>query len=192
MNPAQSLLAELAARWAQPPVTLKVIGTSALALRVGYLRGTRDADVLETLDPAASAHLLHLAGPDSELALRWRVYVELVGRGLPFLPMGPQWHPVALPGAPDGIVSVLALDVVDVVVSKLKRFHANDRADIDAMVQAGHVTHGALVARFCSAVERFAGDARAEELPRYVRNLHAVERDMFFETESDIDLPDWI
>jgi hypothetical protein len=82
--------------------------------------------------------------------------------------------------------------VVDVVVSKLKRFHANDVSDVRAMVDAGRVDHARLVERFRLAVDVFSCDARADDLPRYVGNLHRVEREYFGVPESDIELPDWI
>jgi hypothetical protein len=76
-------------------------------------------------------------------------------------------------------------------VSKLKRFHANDRGDIAAMIERDLVPHDRLIERFRRAVDVFSGDARAEELPRYLRNLHQVERDMLGVAETDIDLPEW-
>jgi hypothetical protein len=81
---------------------------------------------------------------------------------------------------------------VDVVVSKLKRFHANDRADIAAMVDRELVPHDLLVDRFRSAVDAFSFDARAPDLPRYVANLHLVERDYFGVDETEIELPPYI
>jgi hypothetical protein len=84
------------------------------------------------------------------------------------------------------------LDVVDVVVAKLKRFHANDRSDIEAMVERDLVHHEALLARFRSAVDSYAADARADDLPRYVKNLHVVERDFLGVGETEIELPGWI
>jgi hypothetical protein len=41
-------------------------------------------------------------------------------------------------------------------------------------------------------VERIWHDARADDLPRIVRNLHRVERDMFDVPETDIELPPWV
>jgi len=38
----------------------------------------------------------------------------------------------------------------------------------------------------------FSYDARAEDLPKYVVNLHRVERDFFGIAPTKIDLPDWI
>lgn len=193
MKHAELFLAELASRWSERPVTLNILGATALALQVEFTRGTRDADVLQTLDLSEDArrHLLDLAGPGTALATRWKLHVQIVPNGIPFLPHPPRWNPIALPDAPTA-VSIRALDVVDVVVSKLKRFSANDRSDIDAMISAGHVPHDVLVTRFLSAVDGFLGDARESQLPRYVENLHEVERDAFGCDETEIELPDWI
>jgi hypothetical protein len=89
-------------------------------------------------------------------------------------------------------LEIVALDVVDVVVTKLKRFNANDQSDVDAMIARDLVTHDALIERFKAAVDEFSGDARAEDLPKYVANLHRVERDMLGVDETEIELPSWI
>lgn len=85
-----------------------------------------------------------------------------------------------------------ALDVVDVIVTKLKRFNANDVSDVSAMVAGGWLKHPEMIERFRRAVDGFSMDARAEDLPHYVKNLHAVERDYFRVPPSQIELPDWI
>lgn len=193
MRPAESFLTELAARWTGRPLILRIIGATALTLQADHQRGTRDADVLETteLDDETRALLLALAGPGAELAERWRLYVQIVRNGIPFLPRPPLWCPVELPSAPPTI-KVFALDVVDVVVSKLKRFAPHDKADIEAMIRADRVPHDLLVRRFLSAVDGFLGDARESELPRYVANLNEVERDLLGVDETEVELPDWI
>jgi len=56
------------------------------------------------------------------------------------------------------------LDVVDTVVSKLKRFSVNDISDIQAMAKMGLIDHPRLIERFRSAVDVFSGDDRAEDL----------------------------
>lgn len=84
------------------------------------------------------------------------------------------------------------LSVVDVVVSKLKRFNANDVDDIETMVERDLVPRNHLVERFKLAVDVIAYDARSEDLPRYVEHLNQVERDILAVPESVIDLPDWI
>jgi hypothetical protein len=60
------------------------------------------------------------------------------------------------------------------------------------MVDLEKVEHSRMVNRFQAAVETYAMDARAEDLPRYVRNLHRIERDCFQVAETRIDLPSWI
>ena len=60
------------------------------------------------------------------------------------------------------------------------------------MADRGLVDHARLIQRFRSAAEMYEMDARAHELSRYVRNLHAVERDHLLVPETEIDLPDWV
>lgn len=43
-----------------------------------------------------------------------------------------------------------------------------------------------------SAVDRFSGDARAEDLPKYIHHLHHIEREWLLTEESEIELPGWI
>jgi hypothetical protein len=162
-----------------------------LLLQTDYQRRTKDSDVLETaeLDEGIRGRLLTLAGQGSKIHRRHQIYLEVVSPGLPLLPQRPRWVPVT--GLTSQLVhfQIEALDVVDVVVSKLKRFHANDQHDIQAMIDIGRVEHDLLLDRFRSAMEVHSLDARAnEDLPRCVRNLHRVERDFFLMDESSFDL----
>ena len=86
--------------------------------------------------------------------------------------------------------TIEALDVVDVVVSKLKRFNSDDANDIRAMADRKLIAHKLLVSRFEAAVDWFSMDARLAEVPRYVRNLHRVERDILGVPESTIEIPE--
>lgn len=177
-----------------PKVRLSVIGSGALMLQVSYERGTKDSDVLETIDLSSEtkARLVNLAGPGTPLHQQWKLYLDIVGNGIPFLPSGARWHPVGALNAKLANIELHALDVVDVVVSKLKRFNANDQTDIDSMIQRGLVPHDELITRFRSAVEVFSHDARAEDLPKYIEHLHRVERDMLDVDETEIELPSWV
>jgi predicted ATPase len=49
-----------------------------------------------------------------------------------------------------------------------------------------------LIARFRAAVDCYLLDARAQDLPSYVANLHQIERDVFDLRETTIDLPGWV
>ena len=132
-----------------------------------YQRGTKDSDVLHASDllDDVRRRLLELAGPGTELHTRHRLYIDIVANGVPFLPHVPRWHLVTSLAS---LVSfeVTALDVVDVVVSKLKRFNANDISDIEAMIDDQLVSRERLLERFRDAVDCFSGDARAEDLPK--------------------------
>ncbi len=163
-------------------------------LQTSYQRGTKDSDVLETVEltPDVQKRLVKLAGPASALRTRHRLYLEIVPGGLPFLPQRPMRHPVDLAGSGLRCFRLRVLDVVDVVVSKVLRMHANDIADIEAMIELGRVPHDRLVDRFRAAVDMFACDARGADLPRYVESLHRIERDMLGVDETEIVLPSWI
>jgi hypothetical protein len=160
-------------------------------LQADYERGTKDSDVLETSELAGrTGERLHrLAGKGSDLHKRWRMYLEIVASGLPFLPQSPTWRDVAELNAKLRHFSIAALDVVDVVVSKLKRFNANDVSDIEAMVERDLVPHDDLILRFRSAVESYSMDSRADDLPSYVANLNRIERDLFGLPPTEIELP---
>jgi hypothetical protein len=118
-------------------------------------------------------------------------YIQIIKEAIPFLPQVPTWCPV--PALSKLVhLDVTVLDVVDVVVSKLKRFHAKDSADIAAMIDLGLVPHEQLIDRFRRAVDWFACDARADDLPKYCANLNQVERDLLAVEETTIELPSWI
>jgi hypothetical protein len=190
------LFRDLDARWGTPPpakIRLRIIGSSALMLQTDYERGTTDSDVLETtnLTDAVRKRMLDLAGEGTTLHQRHRLYIQIVPSGVPFLPQVALYHPLATLNAELRNFDLEVLDVVDVVVAKLKRFHAADRSDIDAMVKKGLVPHQRLVARFRDAVDYYAFDARAADLPNYVTNLHVVERDFLSVAETDVELPEW-
>jgi hypothetical protein len=51
---------------------------------------------------------------------------------------------------------------------------------------------GLLIERFREAVDGYLLDARAEDLPKYIANLHQVERDLFGVPETAIELPNWL
>jgi hypothetical protein len=173
------------------PLRLNVIGSSALLLQTDYNRGTKDADVLQVPDltPSIAKALLRLAGKDTDIHVRHRLYFDVVSSGLPFMPHPPQWHAVSF-SAPFLNFEIYALDVVDVVVSKLKRFSSNDREDIEAMINRSLVPHARLIERFNSAVDWQKMGADAERIPTYASNLNKIERDMLGVEETTFDLDD--
>lgn len=172
---------------------LGVIGCAALSMQVDYDRGTKDSDVLETraVDALAKERLLALAGERTDLATRHGLFIQFVPSGLPFLRQRPVWHAQAELNASLKHFEVEVLDVLDVVVSKLKRLHRDDATDIEAMAGRGLVDHRALVECFREALDFHGLGAGADDLERCVENLHWVERDVLGVAETEIELPDW-
>lgn len=196
-EPFRSFFQDIDRRWEsdrEEKLRLRVIGSAALMLQTDYVRGTKDSDILETTELAAADknRLLELAGVGSRVAQRHRMYLEIVSSGLPFLPQSPHWHPLPELNPLLKHLTIEVLDVVDVVVSKLKRFSASDADDVRAMTEKGLVEHRRLIERFQSAVDVYGGDARADDLPKYVKNLHRVERDHLGVPETEIELPAWV
>jgi hypothetical protein len=74
---------------------LPIIGAGALLLQTSYVRLTKDSDVLETpeIDEDVRRQLEDLAGKQSRLSQRHKVYVDVVRPGLPLLPQRPNWVP---------------------------------------------------------------------------------------------------
>jgi hypothetical protein len=195
MTAIEDLLRDIDARWTpQLPahLTLRILGSTALMLQSDYRRGTKDGDVLETpeITPAVKAPLLRLAGKGTPLHHRHRMYLEVLGPFFPFLPEEPVWHRHEF-DPPLLHLRVEVLDVTDVCVAKLARFHSADREDIKAMADDDLVDPQRFVARFQSAAARWRMDARADRLPAIIRNFRQVQRDVLFVTESEEDLPPW-
>lgn len=174
-------------------VTLFVIGSGALFLQTDYERGTKDSDVLETpeISPDISKRLRALAGRGSPLFKKYQVFLDIVRSPIPFLPQTPIFHPV--PGFKNfKNFEVKVLDIVDVVVSKLKPFRPRDKKDIEFLANKKLLPHDRLAERVRQVIDYHSMDARAEDFPKYIENLHTVEREMLFVPESKIELPDWI
>lgn len=194
MDQIREFLTEVDARWKPlggEPLALQVLGSAALMLQTEYVRGTKDGDVLESrsMSEAVKAQLLTLAGKESEIHKRLRMYIDVVKPAILFLPQQPLFHPLAGLSAKNFTFEVM--DVVDVVLSKLKRFNTDDVGDIRAMAARELIDHKRLVARFEAAVDWFSMDARLAEVPRYLRNLHRVESEILDVPQSVIDIPEW-
>ena len=192
----ERFITEIDARW--PPeeaekVVLRVIGSTALMLQAKYVRGTKDSDVFRTsaIDDALAERLMTLAGEVTDLHRRHRIYLQLVPSGIIFQRQLVRWHPAELLNGKLRNFRIEVMSITDVVVSKLKRLHSNDMADIEAMVDLGLLNHGDLLSCFLDAVD-FTMDAKAADLPKYRANFHRVERDVFgVDTPTEIELPEW-
>lgn len=142
MSTIESFFADLDRQWPladTAPVPLHLIGSTALMLQTSYARNTKDGDVLEGsgLRGDAKPKLLAVAGKGTPLHQRHGMFLDIVMEALPFLPQRPVWHLV--PGVAAQHFQLYALDIVDVVVSKLARLHQDDVRDVAAMVELGNV-----------------------------------------------------
>lgn len=189
----ENFLKDIDSKWKPlggEPFPLQIIGSAALMLQTDYIRGTKDSDVLESRDgsPGIKEQLEALAGKKTDLHLRHGLYIDVVKEVILFLPPKPIFLPIAK--VPLKNFNLTGLDVTDVVLSKLKRFNADDLGDIRAMATRRLIDHQRLVARFRVAAEWFGMDARASPLPRTLKNLHTVEREILDVPLSDIELPE--
>lgn len=196
MSPVDDFFRDLDRSWplaAGAAVSLRLLGSTALILQTSFRRGTKDGDILETdqITPEIGSALLAVAGKGTDLHQRNRMYLEFVGSAFPFLPVEPIWHSVSsVPQHQHFRLEVL--DVVDVVVSKLARFHKTDRDDIAAMAELELIEPHRFAERFRSAVQRWWHDSRADDLPQIVRNFHQVQSDELFVWPSRVELPPWV
>lgn len=140
--------AELA-RHAGPGETLDLhlLGRSALILAYGLGLMTKDVDVVD----AAGSRLLAIAvgvfGKGGPGHRGHGFYLETVSSGLPPLPVGYQKRCVDLPG-PWRVIRPKRPEVHDLIVTKLRRYHAGDRQDIQILCDTGEVDEDELRARF--------------------------------------------
>lgn len=193
----EEFLAKIEERWqptGEEPIPLRIIGSFALFLQTDYVRGTKDADILEINDLPKKVweQLETIAGKGSDLARSHRLYIDLVGPGFPFLPPRPLLNPLKAQSERLKYFRLQVLDPVDVVVSKLKTFRASDLDDIRAMVIRHLLSPTLLVERFELAKDHWLLGSRAPELREYIENLHTVQRDYLLVPETPIALPDWL
>ena len=126
---------------------LHLIGRSALVLGFGLRLMTKDVDVVEVapaplLDRAAEAF-----ARGGEAHRRLGFYLEVVSSGLPPMPAGFAARCVAIDG-PWRVIRPKRPEAHDLIVTKLKRFHAGDREDVRILCDSGEVAEPTLRERF--------------------------------------------
>lgn len=127
-------------------VEVHCLGGFVLGVLWGLPRPTGDVDFVEVIPSEAGEELLRIAGEGSEIARRHRVH----------------FHRVTIAEYPEGYASRLAnltprgfrhlrlsaFEAHDLVLAKLGRNSARDRADVDFLVQKGIINPQILEERF--------------------------------------------
>jgi len=171
-------------------VRLRLLGSVALMYQADYFRGTKDGDVLESapINQALKEELLGLGGRGTTLAKRHDIYLDIVASGILFLPAATVYRPLTELSESLACFEVEVMDIQDACITKLKRFNANDQADIAAMARLGLLDHLRFRDRFLSAIDHCRGQAFSDDYPKIVRRFNQVERDIFLVQESHINL----
>jgi len=136
-EPWRSFLRELDA-CLSGAVELHCLGGFVVAKQYGVGRETSDIDFLAAIAESAHEDLEHVAGLDSPLHLRHRLYLQRVTVATP--PCDYHHRLVRMfPAAPWQRLRLLALDPTDLVLSKLERNAERDREDFLRLCHAGLV-----------------------------------------------------
>ena len=123
---------------------LYLIGRSALIARYHLTLATKDVDIVARMGPEELEHkALQLSGEGTPLAARWGMYLQGVPQGLPPIPQGYCQRCQEIPGDWK-VLRPKQPEAHDLAVTKLKRFHAGDREDLQIMCDAGDLSAAGL------------------------------------------------
>ncbi len=126
---------------------LHLIGRSALILGYGLRLMTKDVDVVEVAGSPLFTLAVEVFRKGGAGHTGHGFYLEAVSSGLPPLPIGFERRCVDVPG-PWLVIRPKRLEAHDLVVTKLKRFHAGDREDVQILCDTGELEIGRLRERF--------------------------------------------
>ena len=137
---------------AQPGETLDLylIGRSALILGYGVSLMTKDVDIL--LDDRSKLQQMALQAfrKGTPGARRFDFYLEPVPKGLPPIPGTYRTRSIAVPGE-WVVIRPKCPEIHDLAVTKLNRFHARDREDLQILCDTGELTAAGLERALASA-----------------------------------------
>jgi hypothetical protein len=126
---------------------IHLLGRSALILGYGLQLMTKDVDVVDM----QGSRLLRVAveefGKGGPAHLGHGLYLEPVSSGLPPLPAGFQRRCIEIPGTWE-VIRPKRGEVHDLIVTKLRRYHAGDREDNQILCNTGEVVVATLRERF--------------------------------------------
>jgi hypothetical protein len=126
---------------------LHLLGRSALILGYGVRLMTKDVDVVDVAGSRLLGIAVQVFGKGGPGQAGRGFYLETVSSGLPPLPIGYQGRCLAVPG-PWRVIRPKRPEAHDLVVTKLRRFHAGDREDIRILCDGGGMSESLLRERF--------------------------------------------
>lgn len=129
---------------------LHLIGRSALILGYGLRLATKDVDIVEVGPSPLLEAALAAFGRGGGSRAAGGFYLESVSSGFPPMPAGFDRRGVAVAG-PWRVIRPRRAEAHDLVVSKLRRYHAGDREDVGILCDTGEILAATLVERFESA-----------------------------------------
>jgi len=159
-DPWRSFLHKLDEQLTQP-TELHCFGGFVIAEYYGLIRSTADIDILESrgTDPGT---ITRLAGKDSALHKRYRVYVDVVG-----VATVPEDYESRLATAfAEGFkhLRMLAFERHDLVLAKLERNSDRDREDVQAIARGPGLDVSVLRSRYERELRPLLGRPQREDL----------------------------
>jgi len=152
---------------------LFLLGRSALVLGFGVDVMTKDVDVVFQHGSRLLERAVEVFGAGRPGARRLGFFLETVSSGLPPLPAGFQGRCVDIPGD-WSVIRPKRPEAHDLAVTKLGRFHAKDRADVQTLCDSGLLTEAGL-ARAFDLAHAFSGkEGEDEKRDAAHANLQAV------------------
>lgn len=128
-------------------VEIRCLGAFLLAAVYAVPRFTGDLDCLEIFPSSATPVVEKLAGPNSRLARKHRVWVQHVGTGIVDLPDDYERRLERLDFGFEKL-QLSALEVYDLVLSKLTRNSPKDREDVKFIAQQQKLSYAVAYDRF--------------------------------------------
>lgn len=144
------------------PIEIHCLGGFVLTVVYAVPRTTADVDYISIVPNSASAEFQNLAGPESKLGEKHRVYFQYAG-GVSDIPDDyiERLTPLEL-----GLskLTLKVLDPYDLVLSKLTRNSPKDREDVKAVAQKLNLSFRTLTARFEGEMKPWLPNLERHEL----------------------------
>lgn len=160
-EPLRSFLGELDAQLGEA-VELHCIGGFVLTVLYGLLRPTSDVDFLSAVPAYAMADVIRLAGADSPLHQKYRVYLHQVG--IVTLPDDYKSRLIEMFQDTYRHLRLMAPDPYDLALSKLQGLRPHDRDDIKQLALTVPLEAHKLKQRYEDEMRPYLANAEREDL----------------------------